>query len=104
MGYLPNLRGILPALYLISGLAVAAQGHLVRHDTTFVPDYTLRVTAQDYSQACLERYSVLVNGSSPGPELRLQEDKVTWIRVYNDMEDANVTMVLIFFSFPETLG
>ncbi|KAJ5345731.1 hypothetical protein N7452_003735 [Penicillium brevicompactum] len=92
MGYLPNLRGILPALCLISGLAVAAQGHLVRHDTTFVPDYTLRVTAQDYSQACLERYSVLVNGSSPGPELRLQEDKVTWIRVYNDMEDANVTM------------
>jgi hypothetical protein len=41
----------------------------------------------------MERYSVLVNGSSPGPELRLQEDNVSWIRVYNDMEHANVTMV-----------
>ncbi|KAK2763082.1 hypothetical protein FQN54_009716 [Arachnomyces sp. PD_36] len=80
-------------LSLILGLVTATQGaQLVRHDNSFVPNHVLRVTAEDYSQACMERYSVLVNGSFPGPELRLQEDETSWIRVYNDMEDANVTM------------
>ncbi|OGE47865.1 hypothetical protein PENARI_c035G09877 [Penicillium arizonense] len=86
------MRGLLPTLCLALGLVTATQGLLVRHDNSFQPDHILRVTAQNYSQACMERYSVLVNGSSPGPELRLQEDKVSWIRVYNDMEDSNVTM------------
>jgi hypothetical protein len=75
------------------GLATATKGLLVRHDDSFQPDYILRVTAQDYSQACMQRHSVLVNGSFPGPELHLQEDTVTWIRVHNDMADLNVTMV-----------
>ncbi|KAJ5297898.1 hypothetical protein N7508_008147 [Penicillium antarcticum] len=86
------MGGILPTLCLALWLATATQGQLVRHDNSFQPDHILRVTAQNYSQACMERYSVLVNESSPGPELRLQEDKVSWIRVYNDMEDSNVTM------------
>lgn len=94
MGLLPNFRGMLPTFCLLLGLVIATQGnHLVLHDDSFQPDYSLRVTAQNYNQACMDRYSVLVNGSSPGPELRLQEDTVTWIRVYNDMEDSNVTMV-----------
>ncbi|KAJ5259627.1 hypothetical protein N7478_012608 [Penicillium angulare] len=38
------------------------------------------------------RYSALVNGSSPGPELRLKEGQVSWIRVYNDMEHENATI------------
>lgn len=87
------MRCILRIGYLVLGLATAIQGSLVLHDNSFQPDHVLRVTAQDYNQACIERYSVLVNGSSPGPELRIQEDKVSWVRVYNDMEDSNVTMV-----------
>ncbi|CAG8262656.1 unnamed protein product [Penicillium olsonii] len=88
----PTTRGLLPLFCSILGLAISAQAHLYRHDESFQPDHILRVTAQNYSQACMDRYSVLVNGTSPGPELRLQEGKVSWIRVYNDMEDSNVTM------------
>ena len=89
-----KMCSILPTLFcLVLGLATATQGLVSRHDNSFQPDYILRVTGQVYSQACMERYSVLVNGSSPGPELRLQEGKVSWIRVYNDMGDLNTTMV-----------
>ncbi|GIJ91150.1 hypothetical protein Asppvi_010115 [Aspergillus pseudoviridinutans] len=79
-------------IYLILRMATASEGLLVLHDDSFQPDHIIHVTSQNYYQACMERYSVLVNGSSPGPELRLQEGNVSWIRVYNDMEDLNVTM------------
>ncbi|CAG8083478.1 unnamed protein product [Penicillium salamii] len=92
LGCFPKMRGILPTFCLVLGLAFSTQANLILHDDSFQPDHILRVTAQNYSQACMDRYSVLVNGSSPGPELRLQEGKVSWIRVYNDMEDSNVTM------------
>ena len=92
-----KMRGIFSTLYLIHGLATATR--LVCHDDSFQPDHILRVTAQDYSHACIERYSVLVNGSSPGPKLHLHEGTVSWIRVYNDLEDLNVTMVRDGFSF-----
>ncbi|KOC11253.1 putative laccase [Aspergillus flavus AF70] len=93
MGLLcPRLRGILHTLSLVLGLVTATQGHLVLHDDSFQPDHILRVTAQDVNQACMDRYSVLINGSLPGPQLNIQEGKVNWIRVYNDMEDLNVTM------------
>ena len=97
------MRGIFSALYLIHGLARATQGSfVVRHDDdSFQPDYILRVTAQNFSQACMERYSVVVNGSFPGPELHLQEDSVSWIRVYNDLEALNLTMVRDGFSFAD---
>lgn len=65
----------------------------VVHDHTFTPHIILRATAQSVSQACINRVSVLVNGTSPGPEIRLKEGKTTWIRVYNDMDDRNLTMV-----------
>lgn len=68
-------------------------GRAVLHDESFQPDHILRVTAQTYRQACMNRYSVLVNGSSPGPELRLKEGQVSRIRVYNDMKDENTTIV-----------
>lgn len=74
---------------------LVAPGVALIHDDSFQPDYVLRITAQNYSLACIERYSVLVNGTSPGPELRLREGKVSWIRVYNDMTDNNFTMVNI---------
>ena len=64
------------------------------HDETFVPDAVLRITAENRTQSCLPSKSiVLVNGTSPGPELRLLEGKTYWIRVYNDMPDQNLTMV-----------
>ncbi|RFU24096.1 hypothetical protein B7463_g12243, partial [Scytalidium lignicola] len=72
-------------------LLSAASLHI--HDHIFVPDAVLRVTAEDVAQSCLpEKSTVLVNGTSPGPELRLVEGKSAWIRVYNDMPDKNLTM------------
>jgi L-ascorbate oxidase len=64
------------------------------HNSTFIPDAVLRVTQQSITQSCLpSKSNVLVNGTSPGPELRLLEGKTYWIRVYNDMTDNNLTMV-----------
>lgn len=66
------------------------------HDETFVPDAVLVVTAENITQSCMPSSSViLVNGTSPGPELRILEGVTYWIRVYNNMKDANLTMVSI---------
>lgn len=63
------------------------------HDHTFQPDYVLRGTYDEQAQvACTTRPSVLLNGTSPGPELRLVEGVTTWIRVYNDIADQNLTV------------
>lgn len=62
-------------------------------DATFEPDQTLRVTTANINNGCIERQSVLVNGTSPGPELRLAPGKVWSIRVWNDMTTDNLTMV-----------
>lgn len=64
------------------------------HGASFVPDAVLRATAEDLAQSCLpSKLTVLVNGTSPGPELRLKQGKTYWIRVHNDMMDNNLTMV-----------
>lgn len=63
------------------------------HNEKFVPGYILRATAQIVSQACITRLSVLLNGTSPGPELRLSPEKTSWIRVYNDIPDQNLAVV-----------
>lgn len=80
-------------------LGICASGILAAttvHDETFVPDVILRVTAHDVVQSCMPaKHVVLINGTSPGPELRLLEDRTYWIRVYNDMPDANLTMVRV---------
>lgn len=66
----------------------------VRHGSSFTPDYVLRVTEQPFTQSCITKNEViLINGTSPGPELRLTEGNVYWIRVYNDMDKKNLTMV-----------
>ncbi|KAI3391655.1 hypothetical protein diail_6993 [Diaporthe ilicicola] len=67
-------------------------GDLVTHDSTFVPDHVLRISAQDISQACEQRHSAVVNGTSPGPPIRIRPGGSSWIRVYNDMTDHNLTM------------
>ncbi|KAK5998734.1 Laccase-like multicopper oxidase 1 [Cladobotryum mycophilum] len=62
------------------------------HDDSFTPNEVLRVTRKDISVGGINRYTTLVNNSLPGPTLRIPEDKVVWLRVYNDMTDANLTM------------
>jgi hypothetical protein len=65
----------------------------VRHDATFTPDHILRVTNENIDIACDQHLSVVVNGSTPGPALRLAPGTASWIRVYNDVDDQNLTMV-----------
>jgi hypothetical protein len=65
----------------------------VVHGSDFVLDYVLVVTYENTSIACQSRMSTLINGSTPGPTLRLQPGKTSWIRVYNNMADYNLTMV-----------
>ena len=94
---------------LVVNIASAAGARRVRHDETFTPDAILRVASQNVSQSCIPaKATVLVNGTSPGPEIRLVEGKTYWIRVWNDMGDANLTMVsphistslsFLFFSY-----
>ncbi|THW72151.1 L-ascorbate oxidase [Aureobasidium pullulans] len=84
--------------YLWFLYCITVQATLVRkHDETFVPDFSLRVTVKNISQGCFIRESVVVNGTSPGPTLRIKPNKVSWIRVYNDMADQNLTMTLTRF-------
>lgn len=66
----------------------------IRHDSSFSPDFVLRVTEQPFTQSCITKSEViLINGTSPGPEIRLVEGNIYWIRVYNDMNHRNLTMV-----------
>lgn len=68
------------------------------HGSAFEPDFILHVTEEKYTQSCITKPSVvLVNGTVPGPEIRLQEGTVYWIRVYNDMDKQNLTMVCTHF-------
>lgn len=92
---------MLPVVYVTKCLGLlfflCNYTHGTTHDATFVPDFVLRATAQNVSQACINRVSVLLNGTAPGPELRLRPEVTTWIRVYNDIPDQNLTVV---WSFP----
>ena len=89
---------LLQTLPLLSAFAVAliktTYAKTVVHDANFIPDATLHVTSGNRNQSCVpEKEILLVNGTSPGPELRLTEGNTYWIRVYNDMVDQNFTMV-----------
>ncbi|KAH8668630.1 L-ascorbate oxidase [Xylariales sp. PMI_506] len=91
-------------LYSSTGLAgiVGVLGSLVQpsfatrsggvHDGSWSPDYALIATAQNITVNCASRYSVVFNGTSSGPPLRLKEGKTTWVRVYNQIADQNVTV------------
>lgn len=74
-------------------LAIGTAADLVQHDESWVPDYVLRGTAENITIACESRHSAIINGSMPAPPLHLKEGEVTWIRVYNDMEEHNLTIV-----------
>ena len=63
------------------------------HDNSFQPDIVLSVTRQNVSIGGMPMQRTMVNDSIPGPEIRLPEGQTTWIRVYNNIADANLTMV-----------
>lgn len=49
---------------------------------------------REFTESCMTKLAVvLINGTSPGPEIRLVEGRTFWIRVYNDMEGQNLAMV-----------
>lgn len=79
---------------LLLGLRAQAQQVKYRvHDSSFQPDYVLEAGEANITINCQSRHSVVVNGTSPGPPLYLEEGKVTWIRVWNRMPEQNLTMV-----------
>ncbi|TLD31602.1 hypothetical protein PspLS_01825 [Pyricularia sp. CBS 133598] len=85
---MPSL--LLTWLLLLIGICLAAEFRV--HDRTFKPDYVLVATAQNITINCQTRYSVVFNGTSPGPPLTFHENQTTWVRVYNRIKDQNVTV------------
>jgi hypothetical protein len=76
------------------GKKSASSTEPIQHDSSFTPHYVLHVTEQPFTQSCITKTDViLVNGTSPGPEIRLTEGNIYWIRVFNDMDNKNLTMV-----------
>ena len=97
------------AMYLFVSSIFALFSHVAQaspsvklHDSSFVPDRVLSITYQDVPLNCESRLSTVVNGSVPGPVLRIPEGKRTWIRVYNDMPEQNLTMVSTDRSIPDS--
>jgi hypothetical protein len=90
-------KKILHLLFALIGWVIQfSYGDTVVHDESFTPDGILHVTTGVQHQACVpDKTILLVNGTSPGPELRFTEGETVWIRVYNDMDDHNLTMVSV---------
>lgn len=83
---------ILSSLVLGSWLP-AALATMELHGESFTPDQVLRITVAQIDSGCQSRQDVVINGTSPGPPLHILPGATTWIRVYNDMTDKNLTMV-----------
>ncbi|KJZ77414.1 hypothetical protein HIM_03138 [Hirsutella minnesotensis 3608] len=79
-----------PLLAVVQGVSCSILHE--HNDGSFSPDVVLRVKKEDLDVAGIHKVATLVNGSMPGPTIRIPEDKAVWIRVYNDMQDANLTM------------
>ncbi|KAK0744311.1 Cupredoxin [Apiosordaria backusii] len=77
---------------LLGSWLPAALAEMVTHDASFHPDHILRVTVAQVPSACESRTNIVVNGTSPGPALHILPGTSSWIRVYNDMPDQNLTM------------
>ncbi|KAF2714582.1 multicopper oxidase [Pleomassaria siparia CBS 279.74] len=90
MSFLRSFAGA-TALILCIGLQ-AVSSTLQRHDASFSPDLVLYATAGNISIDCESRYSVLLNGTSPGPALYIEEGRTSWIRVINQIPDDNLTV------------
>jgi L-ascorbate oxidase len=79
-------------LILLGTLIRASIATLQIHDSTFVPDFILHITYDTASVACRSKPIVLVNDTSPGPPIHLKENVTSWIRVYNDIDNQNLTI------------
>lgn len=86
---LPLVRMLTVFLFAIATAAI--QHHI--HNESFTPDAVLSVTRRNISIGGMYRYTTLVNDTLPGPTIRIPENQVFWIRVYNEMSDSNLTMV-----------
>jgi FtsP/CotA-like multicopper oxidase with cupredoxin domain len=86
---------VIVASVLLAVWSAPVASELIRHDSSWSPDTTLYATAANITIDCQSRYSVLLNGTSPGPTLYLEEGKTTWIRVYNQILDQNITVVRV---------
>ena len=82
-------------LSVISLLASLPSNLVQAHDSDWEPDYVLEATVTNITINCHSRYSVIVNGTSPGPTLYLKEGQTTWVRVWNRIPDQNFTLVSI---------
>ncbi|EXJ62697.1 L-ascorbate oxidase [Cladophialophora yegresii CBS 114405] len=81
--FLTLLQLLLFSLPLTTGNAPSPQAF---------PDYVLVATARNITINCQTRYSVVFNGTSPGPPLFLRENYTTWVRVYNRIDHENLTV------------
>ncbi|KAK6087001.1 L-ascorbate oxidase [Seiridium cupressi] len=83
-------------LFLLTYVGLFRPGFATRdavtHDQYWEPEYVLVATAQNITTNCQSRYSVIFNGTSPGPAIYMTDGKTTWVRVYNQIEDKNVTV------------
>ena len=86
------VRGFTAFLFAI--FIVAVEHH--NHNETFTPNAILSVTRRNINIGGMYRYTTLVNDTLPGPTIRIPENQVFWVRVYNDMTDSNLTMVIVF--------
>lgn len=77
-------------LYLIFTFILSF--HSVTSLSNWEPTAILRISRQQIASDCTLRDSVVINGTSPGPELRFKEGQRIWIRVFNDLEHDNTTI------------
>lgn len=93
MAFIHNRSPPVVLLMLVAISIVTASRTCVTHDSSFTPDAALVVSWKNISQSCYPvKETVVVNGTTPGPELRIMEGKTYWIRVYNNMANQNLTM------------
>lgn len=96
--------GLLVGLLALALQPCRAEREAVHHDASWQPEYVLVATAGNITLNCESRYSVTYNGTSPGPTLYMREGKTTWVRVYNNMTDQNVTTVGLPLMCPSPLA
>ncbi|KAK5026600.1 hypothetical protein LTS07_007534 [Exophiala sideris] len=77
---------------LLQILLLAHQAVSVHPNAKCRPDYELVATAQNITINCQTRYSVVINGTIPGPPLYMKEKYTTWVRVWNRIQDQNLTV------------
>ncbi|KAI1822467.1 L-ascorbate oxidase [Xylaria intraflava] len=62
------------------------------HDASWKPEYAVYATWKEITVNCQQRRSVVFNGTFPGPPLYFKENQTTWVRVYNQLGDQNLTI------------